>query len=408
MNRQYIGARYVPKFADPIAWDKANSYEALTIVTYLNNSYTSKKPVPANTEITDTEYWVVTGNYNAQVEEYRQETVNLKNTVEETYSKLSEDIMNVDGKATTKAGYGYGLFIGDSYSSNKPTNGAVLYTEDLPTIISNRLGLLGHYNYAIPGAGYVNGDTRNQHFMGQLVKANGELTAEQKNGVSYVFVLGGQNDASHSISDVSDNVSTLITAIKNTYVNAKVVVLPLWYNRAVSDACVARFTIIYYHALLNGCLTDKRSWNYLISTQTTFMSDGVHPTQDTLKMLGGMIACKVQGGDPQLIDYTGVFTKQAIISAVGSYAWFDGETVHLHLVGSCSASVIPVGTNIGAFAQCYAPKTVKIFKCLTGTDTVQFQVDTMGIITTMTELSQNEVFLLDIVYPLFEGVIASL
>ena len=45
-TRQYIGARYVPKFANPIAWDSANSYEALEIVTYNNTSYTSKKPVP--------------------------------------------------------------------------------------------------------------------------------------------------------------------------------------------------------------------------------------------------------------------------------------------------------------------------------------------------------------------------
>ena len=47
MERQYIGARYVPKFADPVIWNKALSYEAMTIVTYLGNSFTSKKPVPA-------------------------------------------------------------------------------------------------------------------------------------------------------------------------------------------------------------------------------------------------------------------------------------------------------------------------------------------------------------------------
>ena len=38
-TRQYIGARYVPKFSNPIEWNRNNSYEALTIVTYLNNSY---------------------------------------------------------------------------------------------------------------------------------------------------------------------------------------------------------------------------------------------------------------------------------------------------------------------------------------------------------------------------------
>lgn len=100
-TRQYIGARYVPKFADPIAWVKENSYEALTIVTYLNNSYTSKKPVPANTEITDTEYWVVTGNYNAQVEQYKVETEEYK---KDTDKKITVLTSNLNGKIITVKG----------------------------------------------------------------------------------------------------------------------------------------------------------------------------------------------------------------------------------------------------------------------------------------------------------------
>ena len=81
MERQYIGARYVPKFADPVVWNKALSYEAMTIVTYLGNSFTSKKPVPAGIEIGNNEYWVNTGNYNAQVEEYRQSVIHLENSL---------------------------------------------------------------------------------------------------------------------------------------------------------------------------------------------------------------------------------------------------------------------------------------------------------------------------------------
>mgnify|MGYP004693705157 CR=1 FL=1 len=78
MERQYIGARYVPKFSDPIEWNKALSYEAMTIATYLGNSFTSKKPVPAGIDITNTDYWVNTGNYNAQVEQYRREVATIK------------------------------------------------------------------------------------------------------------------------------------------------------------------------------------------------------------------------------------------------------------------------------------------------------------------------------------------
>lgn len=67
VQKQYIGARYVPKFSDPIEWSNKKSYEALTIVTHEGNSYTSKKPVPINVGIDNTEYWVLTSNYNAQM-----------------------------------------------------------------------------------------------------------------------------------------------------------------------------------------------------------------------------------------------------------------------------------------------------------------------------------------------------
>ena len=80
-TRQYIGARYVPKFASPVEWDNVRSYEAMTIVTHLGNSYTSKIPVPAGVDIENGEYWVNTGNYNAQVAEYANKVDALKKSV---------------------------------------------------------------------------------------------------------------------------------------------------------------------------------------------------------------------------------------------------------------------------------------------------------------------------------------
>lgn len=81
MERQYVGARYVPVFADPLEWDDKRSFERLTIVSYLGSSYTSKKDVPSGVLPTNTEYWALTGNYNAQVEQYRQQTEELLNNI---------------------------------------------------------------------------------------------------------------------------------------------------------------------------------------------------------------------------------------------------------------------------------------------------------------------------------------
>ena len=86
INRQYVGARYVPKIMGE--WNKALQYEALSVVTYMGNSFTSKVPVPANVEIDNTDYWVNTGNYNAQVEEYRQEALAAKQLANNTSTDL--------------------------------------------------------------------------------------------------------------------------------------------------------------------------------------------------------------------------------------------------------------------------------------------------------------------------------
>lgn len=87
----YTGARYVPLFADPAQWDNTKAYEPLTIVLNEGNSYTSKTFVPVGVDISNEMYWALTGNYNAQVEAYRQEVQNFINTF-----KKNEIIYAVD------------------------------------------------------------------------------------------------------------------------------------------------------------------------------------------------------------------------------------------------------------------------------------------------------------------------
>lgn len=67
----YIGARYVPKIEGE--WTSTVAYEPLSVVLWQGNSYTSVCAVPVGVDINDENYWVISGNYNAQVEQYRQE-----------------------------------------------------------------------------------------------------------------------------------------------------------------------------------------------------------------------------------------------------------------------------------------------------------------------------------------------
>ena len=87
---QYIGARYVPLFATPEQWSSERAYEPLTIVLHEGNSYTSKQAVPIGIDIQNNEFWALTGNYNAQVEAYRQEVAQFADDIEAAQQTADE------------------------------------------------------------------------------------------------------------------------------------------------------------------------------------------------------------------------------------------------------------------------------------------------------------------------------
>ena len=94
-KRQYVGARYVPIFGRKgegcIEWDKSDAYEPLTIVLYNGDSYTSRRYVPSGVDITNDSYWVITGRYNAQIEQYRQEVLGFQRQIDSLRYDLESD-----------------------------------------------------------------------------------------------------------------------------------------------------------------------------------------------------------------------------------------------------------------------------------------------------------------------------
>ena len=114
MNRQYIGARYVPKIEG--AWASNTSYEALTVVTYNNASYTSKIPVPhtVGNPADNPEYWVCTGEYNAQVAQYAEQVTEYKGEVD-TLSDTVSDLETTVSNLSLTSEFGNLFVVGDSW-----------------------------------------------------------------------------------------------------------------------------------------------------------------------------------------------------------------------------------------------------------------------------------------------------
>lgn len=97
--REYIGARYVPILMGD--WDNTRTYEPLSVVMYQGNSYTSRQFVPAGIAITNTVYWAATGNYNAQVESYRQEVQNFDGRIDALEGYWDENGKLIAGRVVT-------------------------------------------------------------------------------------------------------------------------------------------------------------------------------------------------------------------------------------------------------------------------------------------------------------------
>ena len=199
INRQYVGARYVPKVMG--VWNKALRYEALSIVTYAGNSFTSKIPVPPNIDISNDTYWVNTGNYNAQVEAYRTETAQLKTDLNnETTNRKNADKDNI-------------LWIGDSYSVN--------YNHKLPNGVRDMLNAKNWYEYSKGGAGFA-GAWAGVSFNDLIEQAKNEMSATQKEMVKYVYIVGGANDSSFDWSALKPKVISTIKNARSSFPNAKV------------------------------------------------------------------------------------------------------------------------------------------------------------------------------------------
>ena len=96
--REYIGARYTIKVYEnsldqsSCEWEAGVAYEPITMVTYNNSSYLSKKAVPAavGDPASNPEYWIVTGAYNGQILDLQTRVKTLEDLSVDTIDDLKD------------------------------------------------------------------------------------------------------------------------------------------------------------------------------------------------------------------------------------------------------------------------------------------------------------------------------
>ena len=285
---QYIGARYVPKFyqnsSGTAAWTANTLYEPLTIVTRNGNSYTSKKPVPAEIGAPENnpEYWVATGIFNEQVESIRQQIL-----------QAEEDF--TEGLAT-KANRRRFVLIGDSYGvgiagqnvSNVPGWGTNfkeimgLSDDDCFMNFENSTGFIGYVS-----------DT-----FTTLVN---NVTVTDPESITDIVVAGGRNDEGAALDTTSLNnaMNGFYSAAKTRFPNAKVWLCYCGCQRNRETNMVDK--LLNVRSVYEGnkrFVTIPEAATALNSDPGLYGNDTTHFNANGYKGLGYWIANGVCGGTP--------------------------------------------------------------------------------------------------------------
>lgn len=295
--RQYVGARYVPVFANPLEWSDTREYEPLTIVTYQGNSYTSMQYVPTSISIADTAYWALTGNFNAQVEAYRAEVRAFDDRINANAAAISANTTAISANTTaivanaaaiaqekTDRTTNVMLAFGDSFGVDTISQGPV-WCE----ITANKLQVTKLHNYCVGGATF--NTTKEKNFFVQVDKAISEIKNPEY--VKYVGIVGGTNDGSNSIADA---IISLVAKINSAFPNA---VIGIGLNASKQDILSYGAKQKRIAALnLNGSFATPVFIDSVVYTQLAagcMMDDNIHPTAKGSNRIGTLMTCVLKG-----------------------------------------------------------------------------------------------------------------
>lgn len=313
--REYIGARYVPVFANPPEWNDTRGYEPLTIVLHKGNSFTSTQYVPTGIDISNTEYWLETGNWNAQIEAYRDEVLRFDGRITQNADGIKANMAAIADEAAARASADTELanrmndfeqmtplerekgrtavFIGDSFMAPSTS-----YPQKLAYFVCQLTGWT-MYNYAYGGSGWVDEAGAAMNFYHQIQKAASEISI-QADQVDYVIIGGGFNDWNDT---TPLTYSQLYSAAANTvkeahanFPNAKLIVIPMMFRNFGVDTHMHDL----YSAIVAGCnsgnvpmLMIPQAYLWQLGFKNV---DGVHPTVDLYKIMAEYVVSWVFGG----------------------------------------------------------------------------------------------------------------
>lgn len=281
----YVGMRYVPILDGE--WDSTKTYEPLTVVSYMGDSYTSRTFVAAGILPTNSQYWAATGNYNAQVEQYRQEVMTFNDRI----NANADAIANINSKNI--------LLITDSFGD--PTEDFDPYT----VIAQGWYNSTGHKLDYLAVSGLSFGNQQNAfNATYRITNFANNQSAETRADYGLVAVCLGTNDQVQETANIQNGITSAFAAIRSLYPNARPVLLftnnpsPTLVSQRLDtirtyEEMAARNSVPYKHKMsLCGWGTNMQQGD----------SRGVHPNKSGSIILAQCLMSLLFDGDYTVIN----------------------------------------------------------------------------------------------------------
>lgn len=219
MVREYVGARYVPKFMG--THDVTQQYEALCVVDNgMGTSYISKIPTPAGTPLTNTTYWAVYGAASGAIINLQNQIDNIENVeipdINLNIQNLTNSVASNTDNINKLKNHNI-LLMGDSFGYGVITSG-VFATKGWIEYASDYLNSIDNVNcyYLLSSQASIAGNNGFASSYPFTTELQDFRTANPNVDIDEIFVFAGTNDIVNT-SGIATGIANFCTLARTYY-----------------------------------------------------------------------------------------------------------------------------------------------------------------------------------------------
>lgn len=365
-TKQYIGARYVPKFVG--TYDPTQAYDALDVVDNgSGTTYIARIQTPPGTPLTDTTHWLVYGSSSGAILDLQGRVTTLEN--DDTTIKAS--ILSIGGQVTTNTSDISALdvrvtadrtdintlknrtgnsdrriiLMADSYGDY--TTGS--WTDYCETRLKAIYGNDNVYNITMGSRGFAYNPAVGTFEQGLAGALSSILHPET---ITDIYVFAGTNDAEGirlaaiSASDLDTAITSFVAYARSTFINALVHIgcIGTLYN---SYASLRTARGCYKKCVNYGAEYVEKSECILDDSFYTDAS-GLHPTTAGFAILNPKLLNAILGGEIEVINSIPASSRTYALYSTVSSITTDPLNIRQY---NHTYDFTPIGGNVVTFSS---------------------------------------------------------